>query len=404
MKKSLLLYIICLIVLFASWNVSAADPNPDVKKLQRSLIELGYDPGPANGMLGPKTTTAIDAFQRDNKRTVDGKISRLLLIAVERRVNTARQEATPEGQREKRERERLLGLSNEELAQRFRKASEKDAERMFYLIKERSLELPVSALEKFGFGSFLVSFHLASLFYPDSIEGVKQFQADIGVKETGQLTLGQFFRLRYRWTHSRENHVHVSTLPIEISVIDKAYATVEGTWVIENDEIAYPINFAKIICRRDRKECQDITANLQIPDLDEADAAKGKDASDNYHLHLSENTYDIISWDANEIVARNQNILGCSISLLTLNLNSHEVWEMTRNNETPECRRSTPLFGTLDKPRVARLVPGFDAAWEFWQKRRVITDSYFNPRFREKAKSAAKKAYPDWFKEPPSAQ
>lgn len=37
----------------------------NVAEVQRSLILLGYDPGPVDGVMGPKTAAAIDAFARE---------------------------------------------------------------------------------------------------------------------------------------------------------------------------------------------------------------------------------------------------------------------------------------------------------------------------------------------------
>jgi peptidoglycan hydrolase-like protein with peptidoglycan-binding domain len=41
-------------------------------RIQRDLKLAGYDPGPIDGKMGPKTRTAIKAFQKDNHLKVDG--------------------------------------------------------------------------------------------------------------------------------------------------------------------------------------------------------------------------------------------------------------------------------------------------------------------------------------------
>lgn len=46
----------------------------DVRQIQELLDLLGHDTGGADGVLGPKTQTAIEAFQRQAGLTVDGKI------------------------------------------------------------------------------------------------------------------------------------------------------------------------------------------------------------------------------------------------------------------------------------------------------------------------------------------
>lgn len=44
----------------------------DVLQLQMILQSLGYDPGPIDGIFGPRTKNAVMRFQRDNGLKVDG--------------------------------------------------------------------------------------------------------------------------------------------------------------------------------------------------------------------------------------------------------------------------------------------------------------------------------------------
>jgi len=48
-------------------------------EVQRLLSELGYGPGPIDGLYGEKTKAAIKAYQRDAELTVDGAVSDALL-------------------------------------------------------------------------------------------------------------------------------------------------------------------------------------------------------------------------------------------------------------------------------------------------------------------------------------
>ena len=52
---------------------------PTVMYVQLRLRALGYDAGPADGITGPKTRTAIEAFQSSEQVTVDGELSRSLV-------------------------------------------------------------------------------------------------------------------------------------------------------------------------------------------------------------------------------------------------------------------------------------------------------------------------------------
>lgn len=47
-----------------------------VKKLQERLKELGFDPGPADGIFGPKTLAAVKAFQQAKGLEVDGVVGK----------------------------------------------------------------------------------------------------------------------------------------------------------------------------------------------------------------------------------------------------------------------------------------------------------------------------------------
>ncbi|RUA17180.1 MAG: hypothetical protein DSY55_02555, partial [Clostridia bacterium] len=62
------------------------EETPPVKKIQAYLSKLGYDPGPADGVMGRKTNNAIQQFQRNLNLPVDGKPSQSLLEILEDRV------------------------------------------------------------------------------------------------------------------------------------------------------------------------------------------------------------------------------------------------------------------------------------------------------------------------------
>ena len=82
----------------------SADDWPEVDPLvvesvQDDLINLGYNPGPSDGVWGPQTAAAIRAFQRDAGVPMDGRITATLVNAlrrsVERDLATTRLEAEP---------------------------------------------------------------------------------------------------------------------------------------------------------------------------------------------------------------------------------------------------------------------------------------------------------------------
>ena len=52
---------------------------PTVMYVQTRLRVLGFDAGPVDGIDGPKTRAAIQAFQSSERLTVDGALSRSLV-------------------------------------------------------------------------------------------------------------------------------------------------------------------------------------------------------------------------------------------------------------------------------------------------------------------------------------
>ncbi|MDH3792162.1 MAG: peptidoglycan-binding protein [Rhodospirillales bacterium] len=59
-----------------------AGPRVDrasLSDLQARLRDLGYDPGPADGQMGPKTRAAIRAYQKDEGLKADGQVTASLL-------------------------------------------------------------------------------------------------------------------------------------------------------------------------------------------------------------------------------------------------------------------------------------------------------------------------------------
>ncbi len=50
--------------------------NHRVRQIQERLQELGYDPGPSDGIFGPRTEMAVLAFQADKGLSVDGVVGR----------------------------------------------------------------------------------------------------------------------------------------------------------------------------------------------------------------------------------------------------------------------------------------------------------------------------------------
>ena len=65
-------------------NAQASQLTKDV---QYRLARLGYDPGPADGVLGDKTRSAIREYEQRSNLPVDGNVSQDLLLHIKSDLN-----------------------------------------------------------------------------------------------------------------------------------------------------------------------------------------------------------------------------------------------------------------------------------------------------------------------------
>ena len=55
-------------------SMTGGASSEQVKSVQKALQDKGMDPGPIDGIMGPKTTAALKAFQKDQKLTDSGTL------------------------------------------------------------------------------------------------------------------------------------------------------------------------------------------------------------------------------------------------------------------------------------------------------------------------------------------
>ena len=67
-------------------QASAGAGSETVRGIQSGLGRLGYDAGPADGMAGPKTRSAIRQYQERNQLLVDGQPSDALLAHIQKQI------------------------------------------------------------------------------------------------------------------------------------------------------------------------------------------------------------------------------------------------------------------------------------------------------------------------------
>lgn len=63
---------------------SGTPVNQTVISIQSHLNELGYDAGPVDGRMGPRTRDAVRAYQRDHGLLVDGRVTPELAAHIRR--------------------------------------------------------------------------------------------------------------------------------------------------------------------------------------------------------------------------------------------------------------------------------------------------------------------------------
>ena len=229
---------------------------------------------------------------------------------------------------------------------------------------------------------FLIAFQLRDLLYTrfeadekTVEEAVRDFQGDLSQEQTGELTLGQLTELGKRFNRRRDTSVYVYDDVFVFRL--EGFIQANGTWIIEGEQIAYPINTSKIVCWRDRMNCQVIQANVRVPNVDSDDTS--------YSLSLDTIDYEIISWGQDEVLARNSGMSNCRTNLLTINTNTNEVFEVTRNNNSEGCKLGDMTISPpLEQPRIARLVDGFDATNAYWKSRKKETRDFVSTEATER--------------------
>jgi osmotically inducible lipoprotein OsmB len=66
---------------------ASAEVSQLTKSVQSGLAKLGYDPGPADGMLSSKTSAAIREYEERNDLPVDGKVTQGLWLHIKGDLN-----------------------------------------------------------------------------------------------------------------------------------------------------------------------------------------------------------------------------------------------------------------------------------------------------------------------------
>lgn len=85
--------------------------------------------------------------------------------------------------------------------------------------------------------------------------------------------------------------VLVSRLQVFVDLWDKGYVALEGTWVMDGEEQAFPLNQSKIVCRAESQTCEEAIARISNYGIDA-------------RLEADLERYEITSWDGNTLIYR----------------------------------------------------------------------------------------------------
>jgi hypothetical protein len=222
--------------------------------------------------------------------------------------------------------------------------------------KVRSSEMPViyiwAAQKGMGKGAELVfSMELNKLMYPglaDYRRAVMDFQRDLGDAPNGTLTVWQIHQLTKRSEMQALGSISFHNTYSSFKGSD--YGKVQGTMMIHEDRIAWPINHHIVHCYRQQAYCEVEQIALSIPDDNSFAQSYGV-------MRLDPDQYDITKWEADTIEATTSSNSGCRQTTVTLNFKAKEFYFITRNG-VKDCEVLGAQVPRLAKPRIAQIVDG----------------------------------------------
>lgn len=220
----------------------------------------------------------------------------------------------------------------------------------------------------------LVKYYLHRLFYSVSFDKVlhpaddpefyttlAKFERRAGLNVDGKFTVGESTRLRFLADVESEPEIRTTRRLVNGS---DTYASAEGTWVLQGEDIAYPVNRSQIQCWRADGRCIVFTANLALP------GGRQDDAS-GFLLMTDVEYYDIVEWGRNQMQARTSS--SCRQITLTVNWATEQVHTVATDISKEGC----PMVGPLTKPRIATLESG-DPIEQFFKTRREMVQRVSN--------------------------
>jgi hypothetical protein len=197
----------------------------------------------------------------------------------------------------------------------------------------------------------LYGMELNSLMYPgigNYESAVKAFQKDLGDPATGVLTVWQIHNLEKRAEKKKLARV---SFPNQFSSYkNENYTSVEGTLILLDEAIAWPINHVKLKCYKKESYCEFDQIILATPD----DSAWSQSFQVMWH---ETEIFQITRWSGDIIDAAKNTDNECRILSLNLNFKNKEFFYNTRNGVS-NCNIMGKDLPKLPKPRIAQIVDG----------------------------------------------
>ncbi len=175
---------------------------------------------------------------------------------------------------------------------------------------------------------------------------LSEFEQRAGLQVDGVFTLGEFEELSYYAALS--GYVQAGTRPLNAKMIGHApgYMFAEGTWVIQGERIANPVNSNRINCWRDLKMCIVSEGHVNPP-------SRGG-VSSGSSLYVDTSYWDITSWSDTRVVAEMK--ATCRRNVLTLDETAKQVFQVQTDTNGEGCGK---LLEPLKAPRMTTLEDGF---------------------------------------------
>jgi hypothetical protein len=196
---------------------------------------------------------------------------------------------------------------------------------------------------------------------------IKQFQLDIGHKQTGILLAEEFEELGKRYDLIGFIPIYPSSTHI-LRVGNLVSA--KGTWVFEKDSIANPIQTTDIICQKTSGKCWVATAEISMN-------------SGNAYLSVDIEEWIITKWNDYEVQAENDNSR-CVNYTLTINTKNKEAYMFRRGKGISGCE------GIAESPSILKLVDGFDVGYKYYHERLKKRSEILSSAFRKQINDLSK--------------